>query len=414
MTERPLRVAAYGYFGMGNLGNEGSLAAFLAYMRRKHPTVVLSCFAAGPEEVEREHGVPATQLMTYRPRPGQTGPLTQLKKVASRLWDVPRTFAMMRNVDVMVVPGTGVLSVRPTAPPWGLPYWLFLATLACRLRRRRVALVSVGGEYAQNPVTRRLYRWTVRLSDHCSYRDETSRCAVREMGVRGDPGPVFPDLVFSLPSARGRSTRPGHVVIGVMAYKGGPDNPRRGPEVQREYAEQMTALVITLLDRGRTVALVIGDEGDREFAAQITDAVRRGRPGLCPGRVWLSDASTLEAIMEDMSEAEVVIGSRFHNVVCALKMVKPTISLGYADKNDDVMAEFGLGAFCQSMESFDLDRLLGQIKGVEGLHPSLEGRMKETLQHFEDELDLLLARLDSDVLGSEPGSLLPRRRRTKR
>jgi polysaccharide pyruvyl transferase WcaK-like protein len=414
MTSRPLRVAAYGYFGMGNLGNEGSLAAFLAYMRREHPDAALSCFAAGPDEVRRDHGIPATQLMAFRARTPEVGPLVQAAKAMSRLWDVPRTLAMMRNVDVMVVPGTGVLSVRPTAPPWGLPYWLFLATLSSRLWRRRVALLSVGAEYAPHPLTRRLFRWTVRLSNHCSYRDETSNVAVREMGVRDDPGAVVPDLVFSLPTPQGLSARAGHVVIGVMAYRGGPDNPRRGPEVQREYAQRVVALVTRLLDQGRTVALVIGDEGDRDFAAQINDAVRRERPDLPPGRVWLSAASTLEAIMEDMSEAEVVIGSRFHNVVCALKMIKPTISLGYADKNDDVMAEFGLGDFCQSMESFDLDRLLEQIEQVERIHPSLEGRMKETLQHYEDELDKLFATLTSEVLGQTPGSLRPRRRLTKR
>jgi polysaccharide pyruvyl transferase WcaK-like protein len=414
MTARPLRVAAYGYFGMGNIGNEGSLAAFLAYMRRRHPDVALSCFAAGPHEVRRDHGIPATQLMTFRARAAEVGPLVQLVKATSRLWDVPRTLAMMGSVDMIVVPGTGVLSVRPTAPPWGLPYWLFLATLSCRLRRRRVALVSVGAEYAQHPLTRWLFRWTVRLSDHCSYRDETSAVAVREMGVRGDPGAVFPDLVFSLPTPQGHSTRPGHVVIGVMAYTGGPDNPRRGPEVQRDYAERTVALVTRLLDQGRSVALVIGDEGDREFASQITDAVRRERPDLPPGRVWLSAASNLESIMKDMSEAEVVIGSRFHNVVCALKMIKPTISLGYADKNDDVMAEFGLGAFCQSMESFDLDRLLEQVEEVERVHPSLEGGMKETLQRYEDELDELFARLAADVLRPAPGSTFPWRRRAQR
>ena len=37
MGATTLRVATYGYFGMGNLGNEGSLAAFLAYMRDAHP-----------------------------------------------------------------------------------------------------------------------------------------------------------------------------------------------------------------------------------------------------------------------------------------------------------------------------------------------------------------------------------------
>ena len=146
-----LRVATYGYFGMGNVGNEGSLAAFLAYLREAHPEATVHCFAADAEAVRREHGVPATRLMAYRAAPGSSGLRVRATKAASRLWDVPRTFRLMRDVDVLVVPGTGVLETQLVAQPWGLPYWLFLAALSCRLRGRRVALVSVGAEPAAAP-----------------------------------------------------------------------------------------------------------------------------------------------------------------------------------------------------------------------------------------------------------------------
>ena len=68
-----------------------------------------------------------------------------------------------------------------------------------------MVLVSVGAEHAAHPVTRWLYRWTVRLSHYCSYRDEGSREAVRAMGVTGELGEVFPDLAFSLAGRRAAS-----------------------------------------------------------------------------------------------------------------------------------------------------------------------------------------------------------------
>ena len=115
------RVAAFGYFGMGNLGNEGSLAAFLDYMRRTHPEATLSCFAAGAEAVQEEHGIPATQLMSYRTSP-RSGPVSdKVRKAASRLWDLPRMLHLMRDVDVLVVPGTGVLERKPRRTPLGSP-----------------------------------------------------------------------------------------------------------------------------------------------------------------------------------------------------------------------------------------------------------------------------------------------------
>ena len=37
------------------------------------------------------------------------------------------------------------------------------------------------------------------------------------------------------------------------------------------------------------------------------------------------------------------------------------MSLGYAEKNDVLMAEMGLGRFCQHIERFDLDLLIEQF-----------------------------------------------------
>ncbi len=81
MGATTLRVATYGYFGMGNLGNDASLAAFVAYLRERHPEAVVSCFAADPVAVRRDLGVPSTRLMAYRPGPGG-GLLVKASKAA--------------------------------------------------------------------------------------------------------------------------------------------------------------------------------------------------------------------------------------------------------------------------------------------------------------------------------------------
>ncbi len=404
MTEAPPRVAAYGYFGMGNIGNEGSLAAVAAYLREAHPDADLHCFAAGADAVRKEHGIPATQLMTFRADPRHSGALVKAAKLAGRLWDVPRTFALMRDVDVLVVPGTGVLETKLMAMPWGLPYWLFVATVSCRLRRRRVVLVSVGAEYAQHPLTRWLYRWTVRLSHHCSYRDEESREAMRSMGVSERRlGGVFPDVAFALPTPPARPTRPGHVVVGVMDYDGGRDfDGGPGTDFRSSYVERMGGLVTRLVDKGRSVTLVVGDAHDHEPAVAIEDAVRRARPELAPGLVAVSTAGTLEEIMEEMSEAEVVLASRFHNVICSLKLGKPTISLGYAEKNAHLLEEFGLGELTQPLERFDVDRLADQIDQAPRAQESVETVMKETLARYTDRLAAQFRELSAEFFTSSP------------
>ena len=393
MDVTPLRVAAYGYFGMGNLGNEASLAAFLAYMREAHPEAELRCFGADAESVQRDHGVPATRLMAYRAGHGG-GLLVRAGKALSRVWDVPRTFRMMRDVDVLVVPGTGVLETRLNPQPFGLPFWLFLAALSCRLRRRKVVLVSIGAEYAAHPLTRWFYRRVVRLAHYCSYRDEASRQAVRQMCATDEVGEVFPDLAFSLAVPAAPAERPGHVVIGVMAYDGPPGDPNRGPGVRRAYVDSMSQLVSRMVDDGRTVTLVIGALADFGLAEEIGGLVAGARPG---AEVSVSPAESLEEVMAEMAAAEVVVASRFHNVIGSLKMGRPTVSLGYAGKNARLLAEFGLEGFDQPMESFDLDQLVAQVAELGRGQGAAEIAIKETLRRYDEQLEEQFARLSAEV-----------------
>ena len=72
-------------------------------------------------------------------------------------------------------------------------------------------------------------------------------------------------------------------------------------------------------------------------------------------------AASLRDVMEQIAETDLVVATRFHNVVCALKLARPTVSLGYARKNDVLLAEMGLGAFCQHVEAIDLDLLKTQF-----------------------------------------------------
>jgi polysaccharide pyruvyl transferase WcaK-like protein/glycosyltransferase involved in cell wall biosynthesis len=391
-------LATYGFFGNDNLGNEGTLEAFLAQLRKARPDVAVRCFAVEPEAVRRDHGVEATRLMSYRAGPDQDGVAARVRKGVSRLWDVPRTLHLVRDVDVVVVPGTGALEKQPDVRPWGLPYWLLLVAASCRARGRRMALVCVGADAPPHPLTRRLYRWTVRLCDHTSYRDEMSRAAVRAMGVRGAIGEAHTDLAFLLPAPEPRDPRPGHVVVGVMTYFGSPEDPASGPLVRDAYVERLTELVTRLLDGGGTVTVVVGDMADLALAQELEEKVGALRPELAPHRVWVSKADDLTSLMEEMQDAEVVVATRYHNVICALKVGRPVVSLRYASKNTPLMTAFGLGAYDQPMEAFDVDRVHRQVARLRAESTSWRGRVTQARDRHVADLEGYLDRLFVDLL----------------
>lgn len=391
------RVGIFGYFGMGNIGNEGSLAAVLAGLRSRRPDLSYRGFVAVPEQVRADHGIDAVPLMWHRGDPAAPAVPETARKIVGRLVDVPRTWWLMRDIDVLVVPGTGVLETQLMARPWGMPYWLLLATLACRARGRPVALVGVGAEPAHHPLTRMLFAGTVRLATWTSVRDEPSRDVLRSWGVTR-PVPVVPDVAFALPVPDGGPARPGHVVVGVMAYEGDPADPTRGEHVVRDYVRRMADLVERLLATGRTVALVVGDVADLPLADDIRHVALSAVPG-AGDRVVVSSARTLDALMVEMASAEVAVVSRFHNLVCALVVGTPAVSLSYAGKSARLLAELGLDGMVQPIEGFDVDVLLAQLDRARSARPALEVAVKEVVQRYAEELAEHLDDLCDEVVG---------------
>ncbi|GAA4397010.1 polysaccharide pyruvyl transferase family protein [Fodinibacter luteus] len=399
---QPLRVGLYGFFGMGNLGNEGSLAAVVAHLRAAHPDVQVVCFGADAAQVEREHGVPGRQLMAFRARPGDRRLVTRARKVLGRLWDVPRTVRMVGQVDVLVVPGTGVLESRLMSTPWGLPYWMAIAFTACHLRGRPSALVSVGAEPATRAATRLLMRQAVRSATHVTYRDTASAQAARGMGAAGRPGTVAPDVAFALPDPVGVAVRPGHVVVGVMSYSGAADDPGRGPEVAEAYRARMTEVVTRLLDGGHTVTFLVGDRADLGLAETLEHRVREARP-LLGDSLTTSHARDLAGLMTEMAAAEVVVATRFHNIICALKARRPVVSLGYAGKNADLLERFGLEGFDQPVDAFDVERVLADVDRLLATQDAVTRVIAAALVDVERDVAAHLTAVSSALLGSDEG-----------
>ena len=87
-----------------------------------------------------------------------------------------------------------------------------------------------------------------------------------------------------------------------------------------------------------------------------------------------------------MIDTDIIVASRFHNVVCALKLSKPTISIGYEAKNDDLMEHMGLGAFCQHIERFDVDDLIQQFEALLLGKSLYEGRVRRKLALMQETL----------------------------
>ena len=103
--------------------------------------------------------------------------------------------------------------------------------------------------------------------------------------------------------------------------------------------------------------------------------MRQYRPDLAPARVTIAAVSSYPELIRELAPVGMVIAIRYHNVMCALKLCKPTISLGYARKFIDLMSDMGLAEFNQFARSADVDRLIEQFKELESRHGELAQQM---------------------------------------
>lgn len=399
MAGHTRRVAFWGNFGAGNLGNECTLQALAYHARRRLPAAELCCICTGPADVERRHGLAARPISLTRghhaSRSGQ-GTLRRLARVTRRaaleLRDARRALSVMRRVDLLVMTGTGMLA-DASEGPLGLPYEIFKWSLAAKALRRRLLFVSVGVESIVHPLARFFIKTALRLADYRGYRDVDSRDNLVRMGFPAGNDPVYPDLAFSLPDVappavtRSGERRPS-VAVGLYDFLGrgaAGDEPARA---YRAYVDKLCTFVVWLLERGHRVRLVLGD---LTYDVPVLDDVRRqlDARGVRPGDDALADepATSVDELLRQLAEADLVVATRFHNVLLSLLLGKPAVSVSYHRKNDALMAAMGLEHYCQAVASLDVERLVVQFRDLEKNAERVRSAILEQTWRYRDALE---------------------------
>jgi polysaccharide pyruvyl transferase WcaK-like protein len=386
------RICLFGQFGQDNYGNDGSLEAMLLFLREARPEAILSCVCTDPEKVERDHGIPSVPIKWD----GISSPALRLLNkltltIPHKLGNWLAAIRHMRNFDVLLLPGTGPLCDF-YAGPFGRPYAVFRWTVAARLAGASVFFVSVGAGPAYRPLSRWLLIYATRLATYRSFRDTSSKEYLGSAGVDTRQDEVYPDLAFKLPvpdlpRSGSLDSNPVTIVVGVMNYNGWQGHARPDDTIYDTYVAKITRVVRNLLDRGFRIRILVGDLSDQHAVARLQSALAADRctdPAQqvsckAPDRIIAEPVNCLADIMRQISDASVVIASRFHNVVCALKLARPTISLGYENKNDAVMQTFGLAQFCQHIEHFDPDWVLHQVEEQLSNHAFYEQKIQQKL-----------------------------------
>ena len=385
---RPPRIGLFGQFGIGNLGNEGSLEAMVRFLRECAPDAELVSICTDPDFVARTYAIDAVRLQTEGPRSAAARMLNRaLLGMPSRLANIAHTFKQASELDVLLVPGTGILDDFGESP-FGAPYEIWRWCLAAKLNNVKIGFVSIGAGPIVHPLSRVLMKAAARAARYRSYRDLPSKAFINSIAMHTPQDPVFPDLAFGLPTPpqTSRTDGPITVAVGVMAYYGWSGAPDEGEGVYQTYIAKLSAYVVWLLEQGHRVKFVIGKDKDVDAVADVCARVLAQVPQLEHLIELFEPANDLHDVMRQMEAADIAVVTRFHNLVSALHVGRACISLGYARKNHALLEEMGLGAFSQEVESFDLETLKTHTNELIATRTEHETRIRRKVADYEIQL----------------------------
>jgi polysaccharide pyruvyl transferase WcaK-like protein len=306
-------------------------------------------------------------------------------------------FKMLKGSHTFIIPGTGLLTDAFGLRQWG-PYNLFKWTAMAKLRRCKVFFVSVGAGPIYGMLGRYFVKSALSLADFRSYRDNASMNYLKKIGFSTNSDRVYPDLAFSFPQALipDHGTKHGRrpvVGIGLMEYAGKYSVEKPTNAIYLAYLENSVVFVKWLLSQKYDVRLLIGDTWDvpvkRDFRSLL-----QAQGGTCNDeRVIDEPAASVEQLLSHLAATDIVVATRFHNVLLALLLNKPVISISFHHKCASLMEKMGLSEYCHDINHINAERLIEQFQDVERnaekLKPVIRQRVEQARKALDEQYGLI-------------------------
>jgi polysaccharide pyruvyl transferase WcaK-like protein len=397
------KICFYGHFGSPNFGNEITLQTILHHLRRRLPEAKVTCICTEPEALGATQKIETVPISRTFVKPGRLR--SRLARLLRRIFiGLPSelcrwfdVFKTLKGTEMLIIPGTGLLTDAYGLLGWG-PYNLFKWSLIAKLCDSRVLFVSVGAGPIYGALGRYFVKSALSMADFRSYRDEASMAYLKSIGFQTNSDRVYPDLVFSLPEItipRGDEKRAGRPVIGlgVMTYAGKYSVEKPSNEIYLEYLENLVAFAGWLLAHDYVIRLLVGEVGDSRVSNEFKSLLRASFGTYNDEHIIDHPALSVEQLLPQIAATDIVVATRFHNVLLALVLNKPVIAISFHHKCASLMSDMGLAEYCHDINHMNSGRLIEQFQSVEKnaekLKPVIRQRVEQSRKALDEQYKLI-------------------------
>ena len=196
------------------------------------------------------------------------------------------------------------------------------------------------------------------MASYRAYRDANSLNYIQSIGFP-PADPVVPDLAWSLQwnkSCANHQKTGSQLVVGVnpMSWYQPKGWPKEDEQIYTNYLNRLTAFVGWLLQRGHVVRFVTGDVwADRVAIHDLRKLLTQQGIAHADGQLIEEEIYNVDQLLTQLAQCDVVVGTRFHNVLLSLYLRKAVLAISYHDKDDSLMTDLGQGEYCVNIDTFD-------------------------------------------------------------
>jgi polysaccharide pyruvyl transferase WcaK-like protein len=369
------KILLFGNFGTANFGNECTLEAMIYHLRRQIPDAEVCCICSMPEIAAAKYNIAALPICEDIVEPWPWTRRNPFSKWARRLFlSIPcelyrwlKGAITMHDTDMLIVVGTGLMTDAFCLGNWG-PYSILKWSVIARLCGCQLAFVSVGVGPLESHIGKLCVKSALSLAQFRSYRDVESLEYLEGIGFRPSGDRIYPDLAFSLPSARSdydapKGRRP---VVGLgLMWHAAMYGEKPTCTQYAGYLGTMMAFAEWLLDRGFDIRLLIGDVADEPVMRQFESLLKARCVIDQDERIIANSIESFQDLLSELAITDFVVATRFHNVLLSLFLGKPSIAISFHHKCSSLMSQMGLSEYCLDIKSLETADLIQKFSSLE-------------------------------------------------